>query len=189
MSPSNPGRDKGLTIDETVRRRRWDKTISLAIGEELRRTRQARGWSRAQLVAQLPSGIGDRTLLSYEHGTRHPTAVRLIELCHALRIDTPTLLARALQRARIHIETLPLMVDLHALLRDGSDTFRSIVQWARNTLNEHPDGVVEVEPLVVRNLALFMGCAHEQLARYLARFVVEEEAETTPATPGRATRP
>lgn len=41
------------------------RTISRAIGEELRRAREATGWSRGQLVAQLPSGIGDRTLLSY----------------------------------------------------------------------------------------------------------------------------
>ena len=47
------------------------KAVSRAMGEELRRAREARGWSRDYLVSRLPSGIGDRTLLSYEHGTRH----------------------------------------------------------------------------------------------------------------------
>ncbi len=39
-----------------------DKVISRAIGEELRRAREALGWSRGHLVSRLPSGIGDRTL-------------------------------------------------------------------------------------------------------------------------------
>jgi len=61
-----------------------DKVISRALGEELRRAREALGWSRGHLVARLPSGIGERTLLSYEHGTRHLTALRFVELCRAL---------------------------------------------------------------------------------------------------------
>jgi hypothetical protein len=47
-----------------------EKAISRAIGEELRRNREACGWSRGQLVARLPSGIGERTLLSYEPAPR-----------------------------------------------------------------------------------------------------------------------
>lgn len=148
-----------------------DKAISRAIGEELRRAREACGWSRLQLVARLPSGIGDRTLLSYEHGTRHPTALRLIEICYALGIDMPTLMRRALQRARIHLENLPLQVDLRAVLNDRNDTYRPMVQWARNMLNDHPDGVVEVAPVAVRNLAAFVGYAYQDLVGYLARFI------------------
>lgn len=148
--------------------------ISRALGEELRRTREARGWSRLQLVKLLPSGIGDRTLLSYEHGTRHLTALRLIEIGRALEVDGPTLLARGLQRARIYVEHMTLAVDLHAMLREESARFRPMVQWARNTLNEHPGGVVKVEPAVVRHLALFVGCTHHELANHLARFAPEE---------------
>ncbi len=154
-----------------------DKMISRALGEELRRARESIGWSRAQLVARLPSGIGDRTLLSYEYGTRQLTAVRFIEICQAMKLDAPSLMRRALQRARIHFENLAIQVDLRALLNDEGATYRPIVQWARNKLNEHTSGVVEVEPVVVRNLALFMGCTYEQLARYLARFLVEEADE------------
>jgi hypothetical protein len=124
-----------------------------------------------QLVARLPSGIGDRTLLSYEHGTRHLTVLRFIELCHALQEDPATLLNRALQRARIHLENLRIRVDLRALLDDKSDTFRPMNQWARNTLNSRPDGVAELEPAVVQNLASFVGCSRQALAKYLARFV------------------
>lgn len=151
-----------------------DKVISRALGEELRQAREERGWSRLQLVARLPSGIGDRTLLSYEHGTRHLTALRLIEICQELSTDAPALMRRALQRAQIHLENLALQVDLRWLIKDESDTYRPMVQWARNALNEHPDGVAEVEPAVVRNLALFLGCTHEQLGRYLAGFLADD---------------
>jgi hypothetical protein len=34
--------------------------------------------------------------------------------------------------------------------------------------------VVEVDPAVVRNLALFIGCSHHDLAAYLAWFIPEE---------------
>jgi transcriptional regulator with XRE-family HTH domain len=148
-----------------------EKAISRAIGEELRRTREARGWSRGQLVARLPSGIGDRTLLSYEHGTRQLTALRLIEICQALGVAAPTLLNQAMQRARIHLQNLDLRIDLRYLLNDHNDKFRPMHQWARNKLNENPDGVVELPPSSIRELATFIGCAYLELANHLARFL------------------
>jgi hypothetical protein len=154
---------------------RMEEEVSRAVGEEMRRTREVRGWSRGQLVARLPSGIGDRTLLSYEHGTRHLTFLRFLEICWALGVDGPTMARRALQRARIRLAGLPLQVDLKTLLTNPSDTYRPMTQWARNTLNEHPGGIVEVEPVVIKNLALFVGCTQSELTNYLARFLPDEE--------------
>jgi transcriptional regulator with XRE-family HTH domain len=151
--------------------------ITCAVGEEVRRTREARGLSRLQLVALLPSGIGARTLLSYEHGTRQLTVLRLAELSWALGTDAPTMFARGLQRARLLLGNLTLAVDLHALLRDERVTFRPLVQWARNLLNEEPDGIVEVEPAVVRHLASFIGCTSTELAEHLARFMPDSGVE------------
>jgi transcriptional regulator with XRE-family HTH domain len=148
-----------------------EKAISRAIGEELRRTRESRGWSRVQLVARLPSGIGDRTLLSYEHGTRHLTTLRLIELCRALDVSAPTLLNQALQRARINLQHLTLQVNLPYLLNDCSDKFRPMHQWARNKLNENPEGIIELLPSSVRELAAFVGCTYVDLANHLAKFI------------------
>jgi hypothetical protein len=153
-----------------------EKAISRAIGEELRRAREACGWSRGQLVTRLPSGIGERSLLSYEHGTRHLTALRFIEICRALGVAAPVLLNQALQRARIHLANLVLRIDLRILLNDRGDRFRPMHQWARNKLNEHPDGVVEVPPSSVRELATFVGCGYGELAGWLARFLPEDEA-------------
>lgn len=151
-----------------------DKVISRAISAELRRTREAGGLSRGQLVALLPSGIGERTLLSYEHGTRHLTVLRFIELCRALDVPAPTLLNQALQRARIHLQNLVLQTDLRSLLNDRTDKFRPMHRWARNKLNESSNGVVELPPSSVRELATFVGCTSQELANYLARFLPDD---------------
>jgi hypothetical protein len=95
------------------------KAFARAVGEELRRAREERGWSRARFVELLPSKI-------------------------------------------------------------GGGTFRPMAQWAQNILNEHPTGVVAVEATVVRNLALFVGCNHDDLAKYLARFIPDNVDEPEP---------
>ncbi|MFL6118040.1 multiprotein-bridging factor 1 family protein [Actinophytocola sp.] len=147
------------------------KAISRAIGEELRRAREAEGWSRAEFITRLPSGIGERTLLAYEHGIRVLTVLRLLELCGALGVVATVLLTMALQRARIFLTNLNLYVDLRALLRDESRKFRPLAQWAKNRLNRCPDGIAELAPTSVGELADFIGCTHEELACYLAKFI------------------
>lgn len=151
-----------------------EKAISRAIGEELRRAREANGWTRGQLVSRLPSGIGDRTLLSYEHGTRHLTVLRFIELCAVLDVSAPTLLNQGLQRARLRLQNIVLQVNLRDLLSDRNDKFRPIIPWARNKLLEYPDGVVELPPSSVRELATFIGRPYLELAGYLARFIPDD---------------
>lgn len=178
----------GHSVDEKTR-----DAFARAIGEELRRAREAHGWSRVQLSRRLPPGYGDRTILGYEHGTQRLFLDKLVELCVVLRVDPGTIITRGLGRAKLYLEHLSLHVDLNALLDDnrGSGTFGPMRQWARNTLNEHPDGIVEIEPTVVRNLALFIGCSHEALANYLARFTpdVEIHEDTTPSAPCRCNAP
>jgi transcriptional regulator with XRE-family HTH domain len=146
-----------------------------AVGEVLRQAREVRGWTRLELVANLPSGIGDRTLLSYEHGSRALTVLRFLELCQSLQVEAPSLLSRGLQQARILLENVVLDVNLYALLRDQSPQFRSMHQWARNKLNRHPDGIATVAPATVLELADFTGCRTEELTAYLARFTPDLE--------------
>jgi transcriptional regulator with XRE-family HTH domain len=158
----------------TPRDEATEKAISRAVGEELRRAREENGWSRGQLVARLPSGIGDRTLLSYEHGTRHLTLLRFVELCAALDVAAPTLLNQGLQRARIQLQNVVLQIDLRDLLSDRNERFRPLIPWARNKLLEYPDGVVALPPTSVRELATFIGRPYHELAGYLARFIPDE---------------
>ncbi|MFL6118778.1 hypothetical protein [Actinophytocola sp.] len=56
------------------------------------------------------------------------------------------------------------------MINDRNDKFRPMVQWARNKLNKHPEGVVEVPPSSVEELADFVGYTYRELAKYLARF-------------------
>lgn len=151
--------------------------VSRTLGEELRRAREAQGWSRAYFVAVLPSGIGDRTLLSYEHGTRHLTVLRFLELCVGLRADPLDVLGFSLQRAKVLLENMELTVDLRALLASQDPVFGPMRQWARNKLNRHHDGVAKLTPAAVRELADFMGCAHTELAAHLARFIPDAKYE------------
>lgn len=150
-----------------------DQVFSRALGEELRKARETCGWTRVEMCERLPSGIGDRTLLSYEHGARHFSVLRLVELGRALGVDGAALLNRALLRAGDYVVTMTLHVDLTALLRAKTRRFRPLAPWARNLLSQNPGGVVEVEPLVVANLAMFVGCAHRELAEWLAQFTPE----------------
>lgn len=151
--------------------------VSRAIGEELRRAREAHDWSRAHFVKRLPSGIGDRTLLAYEHGIRELATLRLLELCVSLEVDPRDILSFALQRAKVLLENMTLHVDLRALLANHSPAFRPMHQWARNKLNRHPDGVTKLAPTAAKELADFIGCAHEELATHLARFIPDAEHE------------
>ena len=154
------------------------KVVATALGDEMRREREERGWSRAHFCALLPSGIGERTLLSYEHGVRELSVPRFLELCAALGVEPTSLLGVALQRTMVMLENLNLHIDLRALLDDLSPKFRPMHQWARNKLNQHPDGVTELAPVAVAELADFIGCGHGELATHLARFVPDMDHET-----------
>jgi transcriptional regulator with XRE-family HTH domain len=161
-----------------------DKAIARAMGEELRRVREAHSLSRAQFCERLPSGIGDRTILSYEHGTRHMTLVRFIELCHALGVSAPSLLVSALQRAQIYLDSLAVKVDVRALQADRDPKFWTLTTWAHNKLIEHPGGVVELAPSAVREIATMIGLPHEELTAYLARFTPEVEPDSETGNDG-----
>jgi hypothetical protein len=128
-----------------------------------------------------PLCIGDRTLLSYEHGTRHLTVLRLIELCRELGIPAPELLTQAFQRAQLELTNLVLQVDLQAMLKNQCDKFRPMVQWARNKSNELPRGIAELRPELVRELATFAGYSYTDLTTYLAKFTPKPDDQAEPS--------
>jgi transcriptional regulator with XRE-family HTH domain len=151
-----------------------DKAFARVLGQELRRAREARGWTRAELVSQLPSGIGDRTLLSYEHGIRALSVARFIEICRALGVAATDILDSALEKAR-DLRAFSLKVDLRAILRDERDEFEPVRLWARNRLRTDPAAeVVPLAPVTVRELAAVFGFSHAALATYLVEFASED---------------
>jgi transcriptional regulator with XRE-family HTH domain len=150
-----------------------DALFTQALGVELRHAREDKGWSRAELVAKLPSRIGERTLLSYEHGTRQMNLVRMHEICQALAITTPDLLRRAEERALRLLRDVPLRVDLHQLLTD-KDEFR-LHRWANNALAESADGIAEITPSAVEDIAVLLGIPPRELTAFLCRFSPREQ--------------
>lgn len=151
-----------------------DAVVLRAIGDELELARKAKGWSRSYLAERMPSGIGDRSVLSYERGTRTATIWRFIEICRALDVSPVGLLRRALQRARICLEKLELLVDLPTLIDDQTPRYLPLRMWAENKLKRHGQRVAELPPAAVDELADFLDCSRDELARYLARFVPDD---------------
>jgi transcriptional regulator with XRE-family HTH domain len=125
------------------------------------------------LVGQLPSGIGDRTLLSYEHGTRALSVARFIEICKALGVAAAEILDDALEKAR-DLRASSIRVDLRAILRDEHSEFGSVRLWAKNRLKEDPRTEVLLSPGTVRELAAVFDCSHATLAAYLVEFASDE---------------
>jgi transcriptional regulator with XRE-family HTH domain len=180
-------RDKGRPTGragELARSEQMEKAVTRAIGEELRKAREINRWSRGFIVKRMPSGIGDRTLLSYESGSRALTILRFMELCQALEVSPLQLLGVALQRARIRVDSIALQVDLNSMIADDTQNFRSMTLWARNKLAEQPDGIAAIEPVAVQAMATMMGISHRELANYLARFTpdIDQFAKDAPTT-------
>ncbi|WP_370973494.1 helix-turn-helix domain-containing protein [Amycolatopsis sp. cg9] len=69
------------------------------LGDELRRLRRKRGWTRKHLRQRLTSDISLQTLSTYEHGTRRMSVLRLVELCLAFGECPQDLIAKVHQRA------------------------------------------------------------------------------------------
>lgn len=146
-----------------------DRVLAKVLGQELRVARESRGWSRTELVGKLPSGIGDRTLLSYEHGIRTLSVARFVEICRALGVAASEVLDRALEKAR-DLRAFSLKVDLRALLRDDRPDFEPVRLWARNRLKDDPNADVLLAPVTVREMAAVFGFSHAVLAAYLVEF-------------------
>ncbi|MFC4858675.1 hypothetical protein [Actinophytocola glycyrrhizae] len=96
-------------------------------------------------------------------------------MCRALGVSAPLLMGLALQRARIYLDNLSVRVDLRALLADSTAEFRWMTMWAHNKLIQHPDGIVEIPPVAVRELATMIGSSHRDLAAYFTRFTPESD--------------
>jgi transcriptional regulator with XRE-family HTH domain len=154
-----------------------DRTFARVLGQELRTARETKGLTRLQLVAQLPSGIGDRTLLTYEHGIRQLTVSRFVEICRALGVAASEILDRALEKAR-DLRAFSLRVNLTAVLRDQRDELAPVRSWAQRRIEDSPTTEVLLSPAVVRELAAALGFTHAVLARYLVEFSVDDTSPT-----------
>lgn len=152
-----------------------DRAFARILGQEVRQAREAVGLTRLQIVHRLPSGIGDRALLSYEHGTRHMTVVRLVEISRELDVTASEILRKASMKAR-DFRNYAIDVNLRSVLQDEQKGFEPIRTWAQNRLNGNPNHEVLLAPATLAELATAFGFSHDALAAYLIEFTSDDLA-------------
>jgi transcriptional regulator with XRE-family HTH domain len=86
------------------------------LGAEIRRAREAAGFTRPEVASQL--SLHPQTIAGYERGTTELSASGLIDLCELFGVPAPDVMARAMQRARIGLDTIGIQIDLYAVIGD-----------------------------------------------------------------------
>jgi transcriptional regulator with XRE-family HTH domain len=111
-------------------------TYQRVLGDELRRLRKQRGWTRRDLNRRLQSDISLQTLATYELGTRQCSVVRLVEICLALDEVPHELMARVHQRMFSDSPVGRIRVDLRKVVRDTQPELLPLRRWAKGRLAE-----------------------------------------------------
>ncbi len=106
------------------------------LGDELRRLRKQRGWTRRDLNRRLQSDISLQTLATYELGTRQCSVVRLVEICLALDEVPHELMARVHQRVFSDSPVGRIRIDLHKVVRDSQPELGPLRRWAKGRIAE-----------------------------------------------------
>jgi len=105
------------------------------LGEELRKLRRRRGWTRKELNQHLQSDISLQTLATYELGTRQCSVVRLVELCLAMDELPQDLMARVHRRVFAD-EPGKVRLDLSRIVADGRPELVPLRRWAEDRLRQ-----------------------------------------------------
>lgn len=123
-------------------------------------------------MERLDSDIHVQTIAGYEQGIRHCTVARLVEIGRALGVPAPDLLALALQRAEIDLETAEVRVDLHAIVRDERAELTPLRGWARHRLRDDAEGTgtAKLGPAVIETMADFCQMPRSTMLGHLVGF-------------------
>ena len=111
-------------------------TYQRVLGDELRRLRKQRGWTRRDLLRRLRSDISLQTLATYELGTRQCSVVRLVEICLALGEVPHELIARVHRRVFSDFPVGRIRIDLHKVVREAQPELLPFRRWAKGRLSE-----------------------------------------------------
>lgn len=106
------------------------------LGDELRRVRKQRGWTRKQLQHHLDASISLQTLATYELGTRQCSVVRLAELCLALDVLPHDVLARVHERVFSDERPGHIRVNLASVAQDSQPELLPLRRWAADRLQQ-----------------------------------------------------
>ncbi len=135
-------------------------TYQRVLGDELRRLRKQRGWTRRDLNRRLQSDISLQTLATYELGTRQCSVVRLVEICLALDEVPHDLLARVHQRVFSDSPVGRIRIDLRRIVRDDHQELLPLRRWAKGKLaenNGHPAPDVSLDIAALEQMAALCG--------------------------------
>jgi transcriptional regulator with XRE-family HTH domain len=110
------------------------------LGDELRRVRKQRGWTRKDLQHRLDNDISLQTLATYELGTRQCSVVRLAELCLAMDVLPHDVLARVHDRVFSDERPGHLRVNLARVVGDTQPELGPLRRWATDRLHQAPAG-------------------------------------------------
>ena len=145
------------------------------LGDELRRVRKQRGWTRKQLQHRLQSEISLQTLATYELGTRQCSVVRLAELCIALDVLPHEVLARVHDRVFSGDRPGHIRVDLTQVVLDQQPELLPLRRWAKDRLNQTPEGrpqEVHLDLAALEQMAELCGLDTVELISRLRRLAV-----------------
>lgn len=146
-----------MDIDYEDDRRRQARRVVFVrlLGARLRRLREARGWTRLQMVSVGELDIGMQTLATYEYGSREMPVGRLFQLAETLLVRPQDLIAPVCDRVSgwragdgprpadgVTIDLRELAVEQRPILAPARRWARA---WLRHTVNKHPSWPVYVE--------------------------------------------
>ncbi|CAM3158220.1 helix-turn-helix transcriptional regulator [Saccharomonospora xinjiangensis] len=143
-------------------------TYQRILGEELRKLRTRRGWTRKELGERLQSGISLQTLATYELGTRQCSVVRLAELCLAMDELPQNLLARVHDRIFDH-EAGQVRVNLADVVADEQPELLPLRRWARGRLAAGGSADVRFDRATLEQLASLCDLRTEDLLMRLRK--------------------
>jgi len=113
-------------------------TYQRVLGDEIRRLRKQRGWTRKDLNERLQSDISLQTLATYELGTRQCSVIRFVEICLALDENPHELLSRVHERVFTDAPVGRIRIDLRKVVRDRAPELLPLRRWATGRLAEEP---------------------------------------------------
>lgn len=143
--------------------------FACALGDELRRTRTQRGWSRKQLLDHLESQISIQTVATYESGRRQCSVARLVEICRAMDVYAHDVLARVHKRTQTETSDR-LVLDLQLIVRDRQPELVPLRRWAHQRLGHAGRDRAHMVPLdlaAIESLAELCGMSTVELIRRL----------------------
>lgn len=105
------------------------------LGDELRKLRKKRGWTRKQLNHNLQSDISLQTLATYELGTRQCSVVRLAEICVALGEQPHEVLERV-DKALFVGSPGEVHIDLVKVVDSTQPELLPLRRWAADRLSQ-----------------------------------------------------